>query len=57
MASFGMVLVMLIIGTYLLARIATIAEESKVEKQRQLKRIARKKSIDALYGRYEKEDG
>jgi len=51
MVGFGTVLVMLIIGTYLLARIATIAEESKLEKRKQLQKLARQRSVDALYGR------
>ena len=56
MVGFGTVLVMLIIATYLFARIATIAEESKLEKREQLQKLARKRSVEALYGRDTREE-
>jgi len=51
MSSVGSVLIVLLVSTYILARLATIAEQSKWEEIKRKKEEARMKHLDGLYGR------
>ncbi len=51
MGTFMMVVLVLISVTYMLARISTIAEQSKWEKIERTREEARQRYIDTLYGR------
>jgi len=54
MESFLIVVFVLFVSTYVLARISSIAEQSKWDEIKKLRDEARKRHIDALYGRKEK---
>ena len=56
MEDFGMILIILVAGTYVMARISSATVEIRQEKLEQLKEAARKRHVDALYGRYEEND-
>ena len=47
----------LVAGTYIAVRIASVAEAEKHEKWRKLLENARKRRIDILYGRDDDEEG
>ncbi len=51
MTSFAFLLFLLISIVYVMARTATIAAEVKLEETEKLRQLARKKSLNRLYGR------
>jgi len=51
-----LVVFVLVSGVYLLARLASIAEQSKWENMERLKEEARLRHLDALYGRVENDE-
>jgi hypothetical protein len=55
--SILMVALILVAGTYIIARIASIAEAEKHERWCKLLERVRKRRIDTLYGRDDEEEG
>ena len=56
MGSILMVVLILFVGTYIAARIASVAEAEKHERWRRLLEAARKRRVDELYGRDDKDE-
>lgn len=56
LSDFGLVLIMLITGTYIIARITSMSAASSNKKIQELREEARKRSINMLYGRGEGND-
>ena len=51
LSDFGLVLIILISGTYIMARISSMSATSSEERIQKLREEARKKQLDVLYGR------